>query len=361
MMREIVSLQASTEKEVYSQFSRTHQDVFRIFVRQKIMISSFIAQMISSQRSRSSIISMLKELQRISKTTRALLFKWVWRYISGDSSLWCRFIKAMHGITLSKTSKFRFSNWITIVREVFRIKDCGVDFLSHYHLRVGNGLLRGGTEASQLDLLQESIQNVILSNMDDRWTWDLNGECVFRVKYVRFCLDEFFLLKAAIATRWVKYILIKVNIFVWKLFLDRLPTRDNLLHRGVLVPNALCSICSSAQEDSSHLFFSCCMVTKVVRLIRRWWNIDWSPLGSYVDWLSWFNSIRFNSFLKALLEGFFYTAWWSVWIFRNQLLFSSQAHRKDVLFDDIMSRTFYGVIPGVIIRLVGIAGYNIPI
>nr|GEW94652.1 hypothetical protein [Tanacetum cinerariifolium] len=41
MMREIVSLQAMYEKEVYSQCSRTHQDVFRIIARRKIMISSF--------------------------------------------------------------------------------------------------------------------------------------------------------------------------------------------------------------------------------------------------------------------------------------------------------------------------------
>nr|GEV78368.1 RNA-directed DNA polymerase, eukaryota [Tanacetum cinerariifolium] len=310
---------------------------------------------------------------------RALLFKWVWIYISGDSSLWCRFIKVMHGITLSKTSKFRFSNWITIVREDLWIgdtrlcvlfpriyaletgKDCSVAEKLHSVSASLRRAVRGGAEASQLDLLQEFIQNVILSNMDDRWTWDLNGEGVFRVKDVRFRLDEFFLPKAAIATRWVKYIPIKVNIFVWKLFLDRLPTRDNLFHRGVLVPNALCLIRSSAEEDSSHLFFSCCMVTEVVRLICRWRNIDWSPLGSYADWLSWFNSTRFNSFLKALMDGVFYTAWWSVWIFRNQLLFSSQAPRKDVLFDDIVSRTFYGVIPGVIVRLVGIVGYNIPI
>nr|GEW47367.1 RNA-directed DNA polymerase, eukaryota [Tanacetum cinerariifolium] len=171
-------------------------------------------------------------------------------------------------------------------------KDCSVAEKLHSVYASLRRAVRGGAEASQLDLLQESIQNVILSNMDDRWTWDLNGEGVFRVKDVRFCLDEFFLSKAAIATRWVKYIPIKVNIFVWKLFLDRLPTRDNMLHRGVLVPNSLFPTCSSAQEDSSHLFFSCCMVTEVIRLICRWWNIDWSPLGSYADWLSWFNSIR---------------------------------------------------------------------
>nr|GEV92958.1 RNA-directed DNA polymerase, eukaryota [Tanacetum cinerariifolium] len=33
---------------------------------------------------------------------RALLFKWIWRFISGDNSLWCRFIKAMHGNNLFK-------------------------------------------------------------------------------------------------------------------------------------------------------------------------------------------------------------------------------------------------------------------
>nr|GFA39332.1 RNA-directed DNA polymerase, eukaryota [Tanacetum cinerariifolium] len=73
--------------------------------------------------------------------------------------------------------------------------------------------VRGGVEASQLDLLQERLQNVILSNMDDRWAWDLNGEGVFRVRDVGVCIDEFFLPKADTATRWVKYVPIKVNIF----------------------------------------------------------------------------------------------------------------------------------------------------
>nr|GEX59542.1 RNA-directed DNA polymerase, eukaryota, reverse transcriptase zinc-binding domain protein [Tanacetum cinerariifolium] len=164
-------------------------------------------------------------------TNKALLFKWIWRFISGDNSLWCRFIKAMHGNNLFKSSNFWSSNWITIVREVFRLKDCGVDLLSYCHRRVRNGLyvlvaeklhsvsasfhcdVRGGVEASQLDLLQERLQNVILSNMHDSWAWDLNGEGVFRVRDVQVCIDEFFLPKADTATRWVKYVPIKVNIF----------------------------------------------------------------------------------------------------------------------------------------------------
>ncbi|GKE14099.1 RNA-directed DNA polymerase, eukaryota [Tanacetum coccineum] len=71
---------------------------------------------------------------------RTLLFKWVWRFISRDNSLWCRFIKSMHGSSLSNLSPFHFSTWNSIIREVYMLKDRGVDLISHCHIRVGNGL-----------------------------------------------------------------------------------------------------------------------------------------------------------------------------------------------------------------------------
>nr|GFA55481.1 RNA-directed DNA polymerase, eukaryota [Tanacetum cinerariifolium] len=48
------------------------------------------------------------------------------------------------------------------------------------------------------------------------------------VKDVRIFLDEAFLPKMKVPTRWIKGIPIKANVFAWKLFLDRLPTRSNL-------------------------------------------------------------------------------------------------------------------------------------
>ncbi|GJV17556.1 hypothetical protein Tco_1362879 [Tanacetum coccineum] len=71
---------------------------------------------------------------------RALLFKWVWRFISRDNSLWCRLIMSMHGSSLDKLSPFRYSTWKSIIREVHMLKDRGVDLISHCHIRVGNGL-----------------------------------------------------------------------------------------------------------------------------------------------------------------------------------------------------------------------------
>ncbi|GJS71805.1 RNA-directed DNA polymerase, eukaryota [Tanacetum coccineum] len=198
-----------------------------------------------------------------------------WRFNTRDNSLWYRLIMSMHGSSLYKLSLFRYSTWKSIIREVHMLKDRGVDLSSS------------------------------LSNSVD----------------VRILLDECFLSKAPAATRWVIYVPIKINVFAWKVFLDRLPTRSNLQHRGVLVSDLLCPLCSSAQEDSSHLFFSCRLATDIVRLVCRWWNLSWTPLGSYADWLNWFNSIRLSSKVKDLLEGVLYITWWSVWMFRNQLLF----------------------------------------
>nr|GEX33306.1 retrovirus-related Pol polyprotein from transposon TNT 1-94 [Tanacetum cinerariifolium] len=44
--------------------------------------------------------------------------------------------------------------------------------------------------------------------------------------------------------------------------------------------------------------------------------------------------------IKGILEEVFYVTWWCLWNFRNQLLFATQNPRKDVIFDDIVSRSF---------------------
>nr|GFB14426.1 RNA-directed DNA polymerase, eukaryota [Tanacetum cinerariifolium] len=114
---------------------------------------------------------------------------------------------------------------------------------------------RGRAEAHQLDQLLGLIGSMVLESMD-RWYWDLNGNGVFCVKEVRNLLDETFLPKDVNATRWIKYIPIKINVFAWKVYLDRLPTNLNLARRGVQVPSLSCPICNSASEDMSHLLLS---------------------------------------------------------------------------------------------------------
>ncbi|GJZ71856.1 RNA-directed DNA polymerase, eukaryota [Tanacetum coccineum] len=320
---------------------------------------------------------------------RALLFKWVWRYLSHDNSLWSRIISALHGLNGHVLSAAFNSTWSSIITEVNSLKVKGVDLISHCKIRVGKGTgtsfwkdlwigdnllklsfprlfaleenkdisvadkmntsisssfrrhVRGGVESQQLDQLSLLLDTVILSNMDDRWFWDLNGDGVFQVKDVRSMLDEAFLPKMEVPTRWIKSIPIKVNVFAWKLYLDRLPTRSNLSRRNVSLPSLACPLCDHVLEDSSHLFFGCSVAKDIQKLICRWWNLDVHPYESYEDWLSWFKSIRLGSKTKEVLEGVFYVSWWSLWNFRNQFLFASPIPRKDAIFDNIVLRSFY--------------------
>ena len=59
-----------------------------------------------------------------------------------------------------------------------------------------------------------------------------------------------------VPTRWVKGVPIKINIFTWRARRDCLPTRLNLIQRGISLESVSCPICCASEEDVSHVFFS---------------------------------------------------------------------------------------------------------
>ncbi|GJY30473.1 RNA-directed DNA polymerase, eukaryota [Tanacetum coccineum] len=237
---------------------------------------------------------------------RALLLKWVWRFISQDGSLWSRIISALYGSSIEDHDPKRPSCWSSILREVQTLALKGFDFFSHIKIRVGNGhntrfwrdswlvdsplctrfprmyalernkeisvaakwgdpsfdhsfrrQARDGAESQQWAELLSLLGTFTLSPSIDRWVSDLNGEGLFRVKDFRSFLDDLLLPSSNMATRWVKCVPVKVNVFVWRARLERLPTRDNLAKRGVPIVSNLCPVCGSFPEDAHHLFFGC--------------------------------------------------------------------------------------------------------
>ncbi|GJS42587.1 RNA-directed DNA polymerase, eukaryota [Tanacetum coccineum] len=320
---------------------------------------------------------------------RALLLKWVWRFISQDGSIWSRVIRAIYGTSIDLHSTKYTSNWCSILREVQVLSSKGFDFVSRCKKRVGNGCntrfwldiwvldcplsirfprifaleidkevsvsvkmgansivdsfrrpIRDGVERQQWGDLSSILDTISLSSANDRWSCDVNGDGMFRVKDIRSSLDDIFLPSSALATRWVKYIPIKINIFIWRARLDRLPTRSNLANRGVVLDSLLCPICGSVPEDASHFLFQCGLSKLVFRKICRWWDLVPNDMSSFSDWDVWFSGIRLPCKLKLILEGVFYVAWWHIWRFRNQSIFAETPPRRSVLFDDIVSRAF---------------------
>jgi len=58
----------------------------------------------------------------------------------------------------------------------------------------------------------------------------------------------------------------RAAVFTWRLLKGRLPTKDNLIRRSVLIQEDVCPLCGQEQEEVGHLFFNC------KRIIGLWWE-----------------------------------------------------------------------------------------
>ncbi|GJV55335.1 RNA-directed DNA polymerase, eukaryota [Tanacetum coccineum] len=324
---------------------------------------------------------------------RSLMLKWVWRFFDQSSSFWARIIKAIHGVDgqIGKhITVCNNSSWLHIVKEMGVLNHLGINFLDLMRLKLGDGSKtyfwrdrwigddslknlyprvyalensedvtvrskltdlrlehsfrrdpRGGIEQAQFSSLSDLVSNVNLLPISDKWSWTLNGSGEFSVASIRREIDNIRLAVVSSKTQWIKSVPIKVNIIAWKVKLDALPTRLNISRRGIAINSILCPICDSGVESSNHLFFMCNLALQLSRKISHWWDIPPFEGNSYDAWCAWLLSLRLQSKFKAILEGIFYVMWWHLWTFRNKLLFEATNPSKAIIFDDIVSRSFY--------------------
>ncbi|GJX12486.1 RNA-directed DNA polymerase, eukaryota [Tanacetum coccineum] len=278
---------------------------------------------------------------------RALLFKWIWRFITNGSSLWSRVIKAIHGnkraIDIIHNIS-RCSSWLDIIRNGEETSFWDEVWASDSPLK----LMFPRLYSLELDkscsvavkILGDIISSIVLSNSNDHWIWRLDSAGYFSVKSARVYIDDFFLPKDDVSTRWIASVPIKVNIFAWKVCLDKLPTRLNLSIRGLDIPSILCPNCYVAVESAAHILFSCDMACELLRKVTRWWEVEFHNIHSYGEWLLWFKNLCYPKSLKDVFEGVCYVMWWVIWKYRNQVLFGNSLPRMDLLFDEI-SRLSY--------------------
>ncbi|GJZ21315.1 RNA-directed DNA polymerase, eukaryota, reverse transcriptase zinc-binding domain protein [Tanacetum coccineum] len=110
----------------------------------------------------------------------------------------------------------------------------------------------------------------------------------------RSLIDSHILEVSPIATRWNRSIPIKVNIFLWRLLLNKLPSRVNLDRSGIDVHSILCV------ETVNHIFFTCEVASDLWALLAKWWELDILFCANMTDWISWLDTSS-SLIRKALL------------------------------------------------------------
>lgn len=100
--------------------------------------------------------------------------------------------------------------------------------------------------------LRRIIDNLLVSNNEDRRIWKWEGSHRFSVKtYYQFLVDGG--IGYAFHEVWKFPSPLKVKIIIWFVFRSCLNTKDRLIIKGVHV-NPCCVLCDKTHETHEHLF-----------------------------------------------------------------------------------------------------------
>ncbi|GJW07652.1 RNA-directed DNA polymerase, eukaryota, reverse transcriptase zinc-binding domain protein [Tanacetum coccineum] len=237
-----------------------------------------------------------------------LLFKWVWRFLCSSSDLWVRVIKNIYGDQRGIMEDYSYissyTTWGTILSFVKRLKQKGIDLLCLCVRKIGNDVscrFWEDTWVGNLSLKEQFLRiyqldtGVVLSDKSDTWQWSLGVSNGYTAASVRSLVDSNILDTTLVAMRWKCSIPIKVNVFIWRLLLNKLPSRVNLDRKGIDVGSILCPICMDDVKTVNHIFFSCNMAKDLWALFANWWELDIPVCANISEWFKWIDALHISN------------------------------------------------------------------
>jgi len=124
---------------------------------------------------------------------------------------------------------------------------------------------------------------------------------------------------------WHNQVPLKVSIFGWRLLQDRLPTKNNLVRRGLIsVADATCVAGCDNNETMSHLFVHCDNYGALWRHIRLWIGVlGVEPYGLSEHFHQFIHSTGLSRKRRSFLQLVWLLCVWVVWKDRNDRIFNN--------------------------------------
>ncbi|KAK2396169.1 hypothetical protein QL285_057836 [Trifolium repens] len=134
-----------------------------------------------------------------------------------------------------------------------------------------------------------------------------------------------------------RHVPLKVSILAWRLLRDQLPTRANLVSRGILAPDLQdCVTCCGGIETTRHLFLSCSTFGSLWALVRYW--IGFSAVDAF-SLSNHFVQFTYSTGGLRARRSFLQLVWlacvWVVWSERNHRIFRNSEHIVHQLLDKV--------------------------
>nr|GEY64398.1 reverse transcriptase zinc-binding domain-containing protein [Tanacetum cinerariifolium] len=159
-------------------------------------------------------------------------------------------VKAIYGvrglIDEPHRKSYPSSVWVNVIKSIKSNKDHSVDLLGYCSRKIGD-------ENKLITISSKKVQGTGTYSLR-RHPRESMGN--FTLRSARIAIDNDMLIANGAPTRWCKLVPNKASIMVWRMALDRLPTRVNLDACGLDIAYVLCLICEECSESTAHVFFS---------------------------------------------------------------------------------------------------------
>jgi hypothetical protein len=178
----------------------------------------------------------------------------------------------------------------------------------------------------------------------DRWRWLLDTVAGYSVKgtyqYITTSVNS--IERGRFDAVWQRQVPLKVSVFTWRLLRQRLPTRDNLLRRGIIYQDGTFCIggCGCA-ETAAHLILQCEVFGSVWHYVYRWVGISFIAPATIGDHFQQFGQL---AGLSRSTHSFMTLIWhacvWVIWKERNNRIFQQKLLTSDRLAEMVKIMSF---------------------
>ncbi|GAU31199.1 hypothetical protein TSUD_210560 [Trifolium subterraneum] len=211
--------------------------------------------------------------------------KWCWRMLVDKEGMWFRVLVARYGMKrgrLRDGGRRGSSRW----REIAGIREGAGEsgggwFGELVSRRVGDGsdtFFWTDPWVDGIPLCERFGRlHALVAQSSDRWQWQPVPDTGYTVRgaYQLLTTHDSVPMDDAEHLIWHPQVPMKVSVFVWRLLRDRLPSKSNLITRGILPPAAYyCVSRCGVAESAQHLFILCSTFGSLWTLVSSWIDIS---------------------------------------------------------------------------------------
>ncbi|KAJ0941986.1 putative RNA-directed DNA polymerase [Helianthus annuus] len=179
-------------------------------------------------------------------------------------------------------------------------------------------------EIKELYELSKLLENISITGENDTWRWAVEDSSSFSVRGLRKLLRPNPIEDSNMLHSWNKWCPIKVNFLTWRLFLNRLPTKEALLRRNFQITSSECIFCKEVVESADHLFAACRFTQEIWEELFRWCRITTPFFFSAKDVLGLHIHCRGSRRWQKIVYSVVQTAIWCIWRMRNEAVFNNK-------------------------------------